>query len=250
MFAGKNLFPSRLDRELLFTLETYYLADRKRCIRQAEDLVLVLADRRFRAALPKLFPGITGREPIDFIASWGIPLGNLPAIRNMLLPLVSNELDLFPGSELAEIVRRILQTAEALCEEGIMVTAADGRTLRLGGFLGEETERKVCLGAILGAGLNRVVLDNFSGDTWSFQTAPIDEPEAAPRQRRSVQFFHALAAGGNVSDAIVAAGLLSAGARDLFRGAAALKRRFSTPKHTKGTTSTPGKKPRIRRIPQ
>lgn len=247
MFAGKTFFPSRLDRELFFALETYSLADRKRCIRQAEDLCIVLADRRYRPALPKLLPGITGQKPIDFIASWGITKGDLRAIRNMLLPLASNELNLFPGSELAAIVRRIFPTAEALCEEGIVITDTDGRSLRLGGYLHDETERKVCLGAILGSGQTRVVLDDFSGDTWSFQTAPIDGPEDAPHQRRGMQFFHALAAGGNISDAIIAAGLLSTGTRDLFRGVAALKRRLSTPKRTK---RSPSEKPRVRRIPQ
>jgi hypothetical protein len=247
MFAGKTLFPSRIDRELFYAIETYSLADRDRCIRQAEDLCIVLADRRFRPALPKFFPGITGRQQINFIASWGIPRGDMRAIRNMLLPLVINELNLFPGSDLSEVIRRIFQTAENLCEHGIETTDANGQAIRLGGFLRDATERKVCLGAILGSGQSRVVLDDFSEDTWSFQTAPIDGPEDAPRQRRGMQFFHALAAGGNISDAIVAAGLLSAGTRDLFRGAAALKKRLSSPKRS---TSTRRKKTRVRRIPQ
>lgn len=231
MFAGKSLFPSPFHRELRYALDTYYLADPARGIRQAEDLLLVLADRRYRSALPKLFPGSAGRVPIDFIATWGIVRGDRRAIRRLLFPLVANERALFPERDLYGIIARLLQTAEALCERGIAITDAAGQPTRLGGFWSDATERQAGLGALLGSGPTRIVLDDFRQDTFSFQTAPLEDP--APPPRHGADFFQALAAGQTVADAIVTAGFVSAGLRDVFKGAAALKRRLSAPKQAK-----------------
>jgi hypothetical protein len=224
-------------REIDFVINAYFQADRPRAIRQGEDLLIVLADKRFRSALPHLFPGVAGRAPIDFTASWDIPRGELPAIRRMALPLVLNELDLFPGRNLYELIPRLFETAEALCERGVEITAADGHTIRLGGFFPTEVERKVCLGAILAAGETRITLAPFTEDTFSFQTAPREEPQAAPPPPRAADFLRALVGGQTVADALVAAGFVSAALRDVFKGAATLKRRFSAAKPTQSRRS-------------
>lgn len=213
-------------RLIASAFETWFRNDSAHAIRQAEDLCIVLADRRFRSALPKLFPGIAGEYPIDFIASWDIPRGQLPAIRDMALPLVRNELALFPGRNVFWIVPHLFETAEALCERGIETGAPAGQTVRLGGFLPTETERKVCLGALLASGNSRIMLDDLGEDIFSFQTAPAEDPETSSRPHRGIEFVRALAEGKSVADAAVTAEFVSASLGDLVRAGAALKGRL------------------------
>jgi hypothetical protein len=219
--------PGNGKRRISRVLDAYLRADPARAARQAEDLCIVLADRRYRDALPHVFPGIAGAAPVAFTASWGIPRGDLAAIRPMALPLIRNELALFPGSDLYTVVPRLFATAEALCEYGITLTDANGQTLRLGGFLPADVERKVCLGAILAAGDTRVALPEFTDDRFSFQTEePEEEDEDGdPPPSRLADFVSALAGGQRAADALVAAGFLSAALRDTFRAVAAWRQR-------------------------
>jgi hypothetical protein len=217
--------PGNGKRRISRVLDAYLRADPARAARQAEDLCIVLADRRYRDALPHVFPGIAGSAPVAFTASWGIPRGDLAAIRPMALPLIRNELALFPGSDLYAVIPRLFATAEALCEYGITLTDANGQTLHLGGFLPADVERKVCLGAILAAGDTRVALPEFTDDRFSFQTEEPEEEDGDPPPSRLADFVSALAGGQRAADALVAAGFLSAALRDTFRAAAAWRQR-------------------------
>ena len=194
--------------------------DRVRFTRWQEDLCIVLSHPDYRPLLPKVFPGITGEHAVSFETTRRISRGNPHAMLGAVSRMVRNELRVNPGKDIHRIITQILESAEALCEHGYELGGGQ-ISERIGGFIQNENERKAVLNAIIGNGVRRITVDDYSGESFPLrsQNSPSSiVNSSSPMEDGRKGFFRNLGEGKNALDAAVSASLLSRELVEFGRG--------------------------------